>query len=723
MRYENRIDQDRREDKMKKSTIEKERIQVGGISQGMEKGEIRPTLQVLRIPATKQVGEVKKEGKEKKRMRVAAYCRVSTGDESQQTSYSSQKIFYTHLIYSKPEWQFAGIYADEAISGTSRIHRKEFNRMMEDAMGGKIDYIITKSISRFARNTVDTLNCVRQLKQHTPPVGIFFEKENLNTLDAAGELLLTILSALAQEESRTISENIRWSFQKKFEEGKPQINLKRMIGYDKGELGEWIINEKQAEIVRFFFERYLYGSSANAIARKANEMGMRTVNGKMWTAGTVLEVLRNEKYVGDLEMQKTVTKDFLTHRSVKNKGEAPKYYVKNHHPAIVERDMWERVQLMLEGSYGGNNGRENEEGEDAEKQDGIENQEKMRKRGAIASPFCNLSYITGETKEEQKVFRMTYSGLAARYQDERSEGFDPLTENEKYIFAYPVWRCKAQSLGKKGERKSTAVTIAECALEQSFMELLYRLKQEYKEKREKCYLSVAFEENYSRAERWLNSNEGSAWKREMLERKIHELEEEAERIQNDRKWQKLNQDTMYIENMRHCLEEYRKERMLLDREQRKTVWMKTEYMAFLQYLEKLPEQNEAGWKLNIHTMEKKTGEQSVETYEMMEGLDETDSKRKELMTAPDYLHFERGIYSAFIQSGKIQGDTVEYLTTFGVKLYSTGNSRTLKDFLGFRRCGEDGEMEILDETWKVNGKNIQYRRKKKQQKQRKEFEI
>ena len=688
------------------------RIQMRGIDQIMENGEVSSALQVLRIPTTKQGSEMKKE---KKRIRVAAYCRVSTGDESQQTSYSSQKIFYTRLIHSKAEWEFAGIYADEAISGTSRMHRKEFNRMMEDAMGGKIDYIITKSISRFARNTVDTLNCVRQLKQHTPPVGILFEKENLNTLDAAGELLLTILSALAQEESRTISENIRWSFQKKFEVGKPQINLKRMLGYDKGELGEWVINEEQAEIVRYFFGCYLYGSSANSIARKANEMGMRSVNGNMWTAGTVLEVLRNEKYVGDLEMQKTVTKDFLTHRSVKNRGEAPKYYIKNHHPAIVERDIWERVQLMLKGSYGEENRVENKEMEDVEKQDRIGNQDKKRKRGTLASPFCNLSYIT-EDGEEQKLFRMTYSSLVARYQDERSMGFNPLTENEKYIFAYPVWRCKGQSHGKRGERGNVAVTIVECALEQSFMELLYQLKQEYKEKKEKCDLSIAFEERYSKAEHWLNNNESSVWKKEMLERKIHELEEKIGETHDELKWKKSDKHTKDIESIRYCLEEYRRERELLEREQRKTALLKTEYMAFLQYLEKLPEQNEAGWKLNIHTMGNTVEEKRFETYERMGGLDEKNIKMKKLMAAPDYLHFERGIYTAFIQSGKIKGDTVEYLTTFGVKIYSTGNIRTLKDFLGFRRCGEDGKVEILDETWKVNGKKIQYRRKKKQQK-------
>ena len=206
------------------------------------------------IPATKRFsGQLK----EQTNLRVAAYCRVSTGEDSQQTSYKSQKAFYTMYIGSKEGWTMAGIYADEAISGTSRAHRESFNAMMEDAKAGKIDYIITKSISRFARNTLDTLNCVRQLKSLNPPVGIFFEKENIDTLDASGELILTILSALAQDESRSISENVRWSIQKKFQAGKPLVNVNNLYGYEKGENGEWVVNEEQAEVIRYIFSSYL----------------------------------------------------------------------------------------------------------------------------------------------------------------------------------------------------------------------------------------------------------------------------------------------------------------------------------------------------------------------------------------------------------------------------------------------------------------------------------
>ena len=292
------------------------------------------------IPATKRSVHNGGQLKVQSNIRVAAYCRVSTGDESQQTSYTTQKAFYTNLITNKPGWRFAGIYADEAKSGTSREHREDFNRMMADALDGKLDYIVTKSISRFARNTVDTLNCVRQLRQQNPPVGVYFEKENIDTLDATGELILTILSALAQDESRSISDNIRWSIQKNFQAGKPKIDLNRMLGYDKGENGEWVINPEQAK-----------------------------------TASSVLTVLRNEKYVGDIEMQKTITKDFLTHRSTINKGEAPRYYVENHHVGIIDRSTWDKAQTMLYEKP-------------SKVGDSVPAQKK--KRGYTGSPFGNL---------------------------------------------------------------------------------------------------------------------------------------------------------------------------------------------------------------------------------------------------------------------------------------------------------------------------------------------
>lgn len=220
----------------------------------MTQGTVANNVQV--IPATKRRVSAGGQLKKAKDIRVAAYGRVSTDELAQQTSYEGQKSYYTKLINEKEGWTFAGMYADEAISGTNRNHRTEFNQMMQDALDGKIDYIITKSISRFARNTVDTLNCVRQLRQCDPPIGVYFEKENIDTLDASGELLLTILSALAQEESNSISKNISWSIQKRFQEGIAFGNPRSVYGYTDGETNkDWVIVEEQAKVVDDLRER------------------------------------------------------------------------------------------------------------------------------------------------------------------------------------------------------------------------------------------------------------------------------------------------------------------------------------------------------------------------------------------------------------------------------------------------------------------------------------
>ena len=280
-------------------------------------------------------------------LRVAAYCRVSTDGESQQQSYHTQKQFYTEYIHSRPGWHLAVIYADEAKSGTTTKYRPEFNRMINDAKTGKIDYIITKSISRLARNTIDALSTIRSLKSLESPVGVFFERENLDTLDSKGELMLTILSALAQEESRSISENIRWAIQKNFEKGRVRVDLNRMLGYDLRPDGQWQINDAQAAIIRYIFQQFSNGISGNAISRELNSMGLTTVNGKKWYPSAVFLILRNEKYIGDCEMQKYVTENFLTHKSVKNTGQAKKFYITGHHPPIIDRPLWDKVQTIL----------------------------------------------------------------------------------------------------------------------------------------------------------------------------------------------------------------------------------------------------------------------------------------------------------------------------------------------------------------------------------------
>lgn len=258
-----------------------------------------------------------------RKIRAACYARVSSEHDSQQMSYATQKSYFIDYIEQQENLEFAGFYGDEAISGTNRTHRVQFNQMMEDAKAHKFDLILTKSLSRWARNTLDALACIRELKALDPPVRVIFQKENIDTGNDQGELVLTIMSALAQEESRSISENIRWSLQKKFQNGEPIIDLKRTIGYDFGENGEWVINPEQAVVVKMIYESYADGHSSTAIANMLNENGITTVMGCKWRSDGVLRVLRNEIYAGYLLLQKTATVDFLTHKSVKNQTILP----------------------------------------------------------------------------------------------------------------------------------------------------------------------------------------------------------------------------------------------------------------------------------------------------------------------------------------------------------------------------------------------------------------
>ena len=280
---------------------------------------------------------------EEYKRRTAAYARVSTNDEEQLTSYEAQVDYYTKHIQSNPEWEFVGVYADEGISGTSTKRRDGFNRMIADALAGKIDLIITKSVSRFARNTVDTLTTVRLLKEKG--VEVYFEKEGIYTLDAKGELLITIMSSLAQEESRSISENVTWGQRKRMQDGKVSMAYKHFLGYEKGTDGVPVIVEEEAEIIRLIYRLFLYGKAPSAIATMLTNEGILTPGGKTgWRPNGVISILTNEKYSGNALLQKSFTVDFLTKKQKVNEGEVPQYLVRGSHPAIIEPDIFDLVQ-------------------------------------------------------------------------------------------------------------------------------------------------------------------------------------------------------------------------------------------------------------------------------------------------------------------------------------------------------------------------------------------
>ena len=278
--------------------------------------------------------------------RVAGYARVSTDSEEQLTSYEAQVSYYTQYIHSRSDWEFVEVYTDEGISATNTKRREGFNRMVQDALDGKIDLIVTKSVSRFARNTVDSLTTVRKLKD--AGVEVYFEKVDIWTLDSKGELLITIMSSLAQEESRSISENVTWGQRKRFADGKVSIPYSQFLGYRKGADGLPEIVPEQAEIVRSIYRMCIEGVSTNAIAKRLTQQGIPTPAGKqVWQRATVESILRNEKYKGAALLQKKFTVDFLQKKMKVNEGEVPQYYVEHSHAAIIEPEEWERVQLEL----------------------------------------------------------------------------------------------------------------------------------------------------------------------------------------------------------------------------------------------------------------------------------------------------------------------------------------------------------------------------------------
>ena len=261
-------------------------------------------------------------------------------------SFEAQKDYYEKLIESHPGWTLVGIYADRGISGTSREKRPEFNRMLQDCRDGKIQMILTKSVSRFARNTVDSLNTIRELKKLG--IGIQFEKEDIFTLDSKGEFLITLMSSLSQEESRSISENVRWGMRKRMADGKYSVNYGDFLGYDRGKDGRFVVNQEQAKTVKTILRLFLVGYSSQGIASILMANSVQTARGhKRWHSATVLDKFINESYKGDKLLQKTFVSDFLTKKQTPNTGQLQKYYVTAGHDAIVAPELFDHVQELL----------------------------------------------------------------------------------------------------------------------------------------------------------------------------------------------------------------------------------------------------------------------------------------------------------------------------------------------------------------------------------------
>lgn len=277
-------------------------------------------------------------------MRVAVYCRVSTDKEDQINSFESQKRYFAEIIGRRTEWELCGIYADEGVSGTSTAKRREFNRMMEDARAGRFDRIITKEVSRFARNTVDALTFTRELRGRG--IGVEFVNDGINTLEPDAELRLAIMGSIAQEESRKTSSRVKWGQTRRMEQG--VVFGRSLLGYDVKD-GQLIINHEGARIVRKIYQWYVFGGMSSAgIAKRLTEEGIRTARGnREWNSGVVIKILKNEKYCGDLLQKKTVTPDYLTHQKRTNRGQEAMVYLRDHHEPVIDRDLWERARERM----------------------------------------------------------------------------------------------------------------------------------------------------------------------------------------------------------------------------------------------------------------------------------------------------------------------------------------------------------------------------------------
>ena len=280
-----------------------------------------------------------------RKKRVCAYARVSTDSDEQLNSFESQKQYYTEKIQSNPDWEFVGIYADEGISGTQVKNRVQFQKMIDDALNGKIDIILAKSISRFARNTVDTLENARKLSEKK--VDVYFEKENIHTLDLDSELFLTFFSAFAQSESESLSQNVKLGLKAKMKRGEP-TGKAECYGYTwNKETKQLEVNEEQAKVVRMIFNWYISGDGGRVIAKKLNKLGIKTYTGSKWSQATISDIIRQEKYVGDTCGQKYYSVSPITHKKVKNYGEKEKYDARDTHQAIISRDTWDKAQTII----------------------------------------------------------------------------------------------------------------------------------------------------------------------------------------------------------------------------------------------------------------------------------------------------------------------------------------------------------------------------------------
>lgn len=406
------------------------------MNQVRENPTMNPRVRI--IPAT-----IDNFGEEGQKKRIAAYARVSTLEEAQQSSYDLQVSYFKEHIERNPEWEFYKVYSDEGVTGTNTKHRTGFNEMIKDAKAGKFDYIITKSISRFARNTLDCLTYVRMLKDLDKPVGIIFDRENINTLDSGSSTILAIIASLAEEESRTISANVSWGVTKRFSQGIPHIPTTYFLGYDQDENGKLVINEEEAKIIRRIYKELLDGKGAPTIAKGLTKDKLKTARGNTnWTEYAVNKILRNEKHAGHALCQKTITRDPISHFRVKNDNHKPQYFIRNHHPAIISEEDWQNVQKEL----------------DRRRKMSHDPDGKYRSRYSGKAPFSNM-LVCGNCGMPVTRRRLTSSKGGVKYR-------------------FTTWHCKIACKRMEVDYTCNAKYIWEEVLETAFNRMLLQMANE-----------------------------------------------------------------------------------------------------------------------------------------------------------------------------------------------------------------------------------------------------
>jgi site-specific DNA recombinase len=492
--------------------------------------------------------------------RIGVYVRVSTELESQASSYGIQVSYFKEYVGRNPQWELFEIFSDEGISGTSTKNRDGFNRMIECCKNKEIDYIITKSISRFARNTLDCLHYIRMLKGLG--IGIYFQKENLDTLDSKSELFLTILSSMAQEESRSISENTKWGVQKRFQQGIVHMPTTYFLGYDTDEDGNIIIDEKQAKVVRRIFRDFLSGKGTPLIAKGLTEDGVSTARGNTtWTSDAVYKILKNEKYMGDCLAQKTVTLDFLTHKRVRNKDHQPQFLVKNNHPAIISEEDWNAVQQELKRR--------------SKMQRDPDGKYSMRYSGKAT--FSNKLFC-GECQRPVIRRRLTTH-----------------TKNREKV-PFTAWQCRSAARLDKEFKGCKSQYIWEVDLEKEFMRLLIELKGKKDRIIEEANLAI---EEYS-------LTEAEEARLEELKTQIGKI---TDRISEMAAREPSRNDPIYDATMQHLM--YEQEILQIEFERlnennQDSIYLKNHLDELLKYIDEIEEDDEEKFRDDIfsQTVEK-----------------------------------------------------------------------------------------------------------------------